>query len=151
MYDYMKWTYCHGFFQQNVVSFFCKSHRRLLEVIKTTILSNNNYIYTEKKEILEYSCCIFTLCKRSGVQMMTASANFSLLTTHCQSISPKINGFYDSIESLNEYYCVPYYMQTFKYVFVTNVVLFSEFCAGEFPWVSNRNNLEMNSFKLRVC
>lgn len=28
-----KWTHCHGFFQQNVVAFFGKSHCRLLEGI----------------------------------------------------------------------------------------------------------------------
>lgn len=37
-----------------------------------------------------------------------------------------------------------YLMQTFKCVFVPNAVLFSKFCAGEFSWISYRNNLEMN-------
>lgn len=35
-------------------------------------------------------------------------------------------------------------MQTFKYVFVPNAVLFSKFGAGEFPWISDRNNLDTN-------
>lgn len=39
-------------------------------------------------------------------------------------------------------------MQTFKQIFTTNVVLFSKFCAGEFPWISYRNNLKMQRHHL---
>lgn len=39
---------------------------------------------------------------------------------------------------------VLYVIQTFKYVFFPNAVLFSKFCAGKLPWISYGNNLEVN-------
>lgn len=39
---------------------------------------------------------------------------------------------------------VLYLIQTFKYVFFSNAVLFPKFCTGKLPWISYGNNLEIN-------
>lgn len=97
---YLHNTHCHWFLQQNMVAFLCKSYRGFLcntnqfnrpIMMVCTQKTIKNKCHTLILHIRKHRYCMFTLWRRSGVQINTASANFSLSTILCQSRLKKKN------------------------------------------------------------
>lgn len=92
-----------------MVSLFCKGHSRILKNIrfhklKKCLYRKGWYLYT-------FSVFFFTLWSRSGVQINTASANFSLSATVCQSVQTECSWEDRQCEPFLSVFAISLYLQ----------------------------------------